>query len=87
MNWKVGEAKGVLQMSNQSAISKTRRLLKGQKNRMSNARTLGKELEAWCFMTLRKVWCLDSNLGVCVNHVDEYLTIIALPSQRSVCGA
>ena len=41
MNWKVGEAKGVLQMSNQSAISKTRRLLKGQKNRMSNARTLG----------------------------------------------
>ena len=38
MNWKVGEAKGVLQMSNQSAISKTRRLLKGQRNRMSNAR-------------------------------------------------
>ena len=38
MNWRVGEAEGVLQMSNQSVISKTRRLPKGQRNRMSNAR-------------------------------------------------
>ena len=38
MNWKAGEAEEVLWMSNQSAISKTKRLLKGWRNRMSNAR-------------------------------------------------
>ena len=40
MSWKVGEAKGVLQMSNLNAISKTRRLLKGWRHGMSNARMI-----------------------------------------------
>ena len=38
MSQRVGEAKGVLQMSNRNAISKTRRLPKGQRHGMSNAR-------------------------------------------------
>ena len=38
MSWRVGEAEGVLQMSNWNAISKTRRLPKGQRHGMSNAR-------------------------------------------------
>ena len=37
MSQRVGEAKGVLQMSNRNAISKTRRLPKGWKHGMSNA--------------------------------------------------
>ena len=44
MNWKVGEAEGVLRMSNQNAISKTRSLPKGWRHGMSNARMkLGRE--------------------------------------------
>ena len=38
MNQRVREAEGVLQMSNQSVISKTRRSPKGWRNGMSNAR-------------------------------------------------
>ena len=38
MNQKVREAEGVLWMSNQSAISKTKRLPKGWRHEMSNAR-------------------------------------------------
>ena len=38
MSRRVREAEGVLQMSNRNAISKTRRLLKGQRHRISNAR-------------------------------------------------
>ena len=44
MSQRVREAEGVLQMSNWNAISKSRRLLKGWRHGMSNARMkLGQE--------------------------------------------